>query len=79
MIIARHEVNKLDVGPYQCLYCLQLDVVLIQDLLRPPPPQHSWTTAAIWDIVARDVPNIKECIILGPGLAILFFGHHQEP
>ena len=79
MIIMRHEVNKLDVGLHQHLYCLQLDVVLIQDLSRPPPPQYSWTTAAIWDMVARDTPNIKECIILGPGSAILFFGHHQEP
>ena len=23
--------------------------------------------------------NIKDCVILGPGLANLFFGHHQEP
>ena len=38
MIIVSHEVNKLDVGPHQCLYCLQLDVVFIQDLSRPPPP-----------------------------------------
>ena len=30
-------------------------------------------------MVARDAPNVKECIILGPGSAILFFGHHQEP
>ena len=38
MIFARHEVNELDVGLHRCLYCLQLDVALIQDLLRPPPP-----------------------------------------
>ena len=35
---AGHEVNKLDVGLHQHLYCLQLDVALTQDLLRPPPP-----------------------------------------
>ena len=63
-----HEVNELDVWPCQCLYCLQLDVTLTQDPSRPPPPQHLWTTAAIWDMVARDAPNVKECIILGPGL-----------
>ena len=79
MINAGHEVNELDVGPHRCLYCLQLDVALIQDPLRPPPPQHLWTTAAIWDMVARDAPNVKECVILGPGSAMLFFGHHQEP
>ena len=30
-------------------------------------------------MVARDAPNVKECVILGPGSAILFFGCHQEP
>ena len=74
-----HKVNELDVGLHWHLYCLQLDVALIQDLSRPLSPQHLWTSAAIWDIVARDTPNIKEYIILGPGLAILFFGHHQDP
>ena len=34
----RHKVNELDVGPLRCLYCLQLDVALSQDLSRPPPP-----------------------------------------
>ena len=75
----KHEVNELDMGPHQHVYCLQLDIAMVQDLSRPPPPQHSWTTATIWDIVARDAPNVKECVILGPGLTILFFSHHQEP
>ena len=52
---------------------------MVQDLLRPPPPQHSWTAATIRDMVAGDTPNIKDCIILSPGSAILFFGCHQEP
>ena len=30
-------------------------------------------------MVLTDAPNIKDCVILGPGLAILFFSHHQEP
>ena len=30
-------------------------------------------------MVVTDAPNVKDCIILGPGLAVLFFGHHQEP
>ena len=46
-------------GPHRCLYCLQLDVAMIQDLSRPPPPQHSWTAATIWDMVARDASNVK--------------------
>ena len=32
------EVSELDVGLQQCLYCLQLDVMMVQDLSRPPPP-----------------------------------------
>ena len=79
MVNMRHEVSKLDVGLHQHIYCLQLDIAMVQDLSRPPPLQHSWTIATIWDMVARDAPNVKECVILSPDLAILFFSHHQEP
>ena len=75
---ASHKVDELDMGLHRCHYCLQLDVVMVQDLSRPPPPWHSWMVATISDMVAGDAPNIKDCIILGPGSAILFFGHHQE-
>ena len=30
-------------------------------------------------MVVTDAPNVKDCVILGPGSALLFFGHHQEP
>ena len=30
-------------------------------------------------MVSTDAPIIKDCVILGLGLAILFFSHHQEP
>ena len=30
-------------------------------------------------MVATDAPNVKDCIILNPGSAVLFFSHHQEP
>ena len=30
-------------------------------------------------MVATDAPNVKDCIILSLGLAVLSFGHHQEP
>ena len=42
-------------------------------------PQHLWTVATIKDMVAGDAPNVKDYIILSQGLAVLFFGHHQEP
>ena len=69
----------MDVGPPQCLYCLQLNVALSEDPSRPPPPQFSWTTDTIQDMVTRDAHNVKDCVILGPGSAVLFFGCPQEP
>ena len=30
-------------------------------------------------MVVMDAPNVKDCIILSPDSAVLFFGHHQEP
>ena len=79
MLGMRHKVNELDVELLQHFYCLQLDVALSQDLSRPPPPQSSWTTDTIWDMVTRDAPNVKDCVILGPGLAVLFLVAHRSP
>ena len=52
---------------------------MVREPSRPPPPRPAWTVAIIKDMVSTDTPNIKDCVILGPGLAILFFGRHQEP
>ena len=53
--------------------------MMVQDPSRQPPPRPSWTVAIIKDMVAMDAPNIKDCVILSLGLAILFFSCHQEP
>ena len=66
------EVSELDVGPQRCLYCLQLDITMVREPSRPPPPRLVWTVTIIKDMVSTDAPNIKDCVILGPGLAILF-------
>ena len=52
---------------------------MVQDPLRQPPQQPSWTVAIIKDLVVTDAPNVKDCVILGLGSALLFFSHHQEP
>ena len=52
---------------------------MVREPSRPPPPRPTWTVTIIKDMVSTDAPNIKDCVILGPGLAILFFGRHQEP
>ena len=46
-------------GPHQHLYCLEFDVALTQDPSRLPSPWHSWTTATIWDMVARGCHQCK--------------------
>ena len=73
------KVSELDIGLQWCLYCLQIDVMMIWDLSRQPPPWPIWTIAIIKDMVVMDAPNVKDCVILSPGSALLFFGHHQEP
>ena len=76
---ADQEVSELDIGLKQHLYCLQLDVMMIWNPSRQPPPQSMWTIAIIKDMVVTDAPNVKDCVILGPGSALLFFSHHQKP
>ena len=52
---------------------------MVQDLYRQPPPCPSWTVTIIKNMVVTDAPNVKDCVILGLGSALLFFSHHQEP
>ena len=35
---ADRKVSELDVGPRRHLYCLQLDIMMVQDPSRQPPP-----------------------------------------
>ena len=53
--------------------------MMVRDQSRQPPPQPMWTVTIIKDMVVTDAPNVKDCVILGPGSALLFFSHHQEP
>ena len=63
------EHDDLDHGPQHHYYCIQLDVVLLDIVGRPMPASHVWTPAVICDMIKQD-----ECIPLGLGSAILFFG-----
>ena len=60
-----------------------LSTVRHDDGLRPITDNHllrpSWTVTIIKDMVVMDAPNVKDCVILGLGSALLFFSHHQEP
>ena len=38
VVNTRHKVSELDVGPHQHVIFLQLDIGMVQDLSRPPPP-----------------------------------------
>ena len=69
-----HEANELDVGWQQHLYCLQLDVMMVQDLSRPPTLQHLWTVPTIKDMVVKDAPNVKDYIILAQAQLSCFSG-----
>ena len=73
------EHDDPDYRPQHRYYCIQLDVVLSDVLGRPVPLSHAWTSVVIWDMIIRDVPNVCECILLGPGSAIPFFGRRLEP
>ena len=52
---------------------------MVRDLLRQPPLQPSWMVPIIKDMVVTNAPNVKDCVILSLGSALLFFGCHQEP
>ena len=53
--------------------------MMVRDPYRQPPLRPSWTVTIIKDMVAMDAPNVKDCVILSLGSALLFFSCHQEP
>ena len=56
-----------------------MDMFLNDMDVYPPPPLHSWTIGIIHDLVVEIGPKVGECVSIGPGPALLFFGRLMEP
>ena len=58
-------------------YCLEIQVTLTQELGAIPPPPHSWMAPLVEDMLREARSGLTEAVVIGPGIAILFYGRHS--
>ena len=55
-------------------YCLEIQVILTEELEAIPPPSHPWTAPLVEDMLREARTGLTEAVVIGPGRAILFYG-----
>ena len=55
-------------------YCLEIRVMLTEELGAIPPPSHSWTAPLVEDMLCKARTGLTEAVVIGPGRAVLFYG-----
>ena len=58
-------------------YCLEIRVMLTEELGAIPPPSHSWTVPLVEDMLHEARTGLTEAVGIGPGRAILFYGRYS--
>ena len=55
-------------------HCLEIHVILIEEVGAVPPPSHAWTVPLLEDILCYSRTGLTEAVVTGPGRAVLFYG-----
>ena len=58
-------------------YCVEIQVVSMEDDRVIPPPSHTWQVLIVEDMVYEGRPGLPEAVVTGPGWAVLFYGCHS--
>ena len=58
-------------------YCLEIRVMLTEELGAIPPPCHSWTAPLVEDMLHEARTRLTEAVVTGPCRAVLFYGRHS--
>ena len=58
-------------------YCLEIRVMLTEELGAIPPPSHSWMAPLVEDMLHEARTRLTEALVTGPGRAVLFYGRHS--
>ena len=58
-------------------YCLEIRVMLTEELGAILPPSHSWTTPLVEDMLHKARTGLTKAVLIGPGSAVLFYGSHS--
>ena len=58
-------------------YCLEIRVMLTEELGAIPPPSHSWTAPLVEDMLCKARTGLTKAVVIGPGRVVLFYGRHS--
>ena len=58
-------------------HCLEIQVMLTEELGAEPPPSHSWMAPLVEDMVHDIRTGLTKPVVAGPGRAVLFYGRHS--
>ena len=58
-------------------HCLEIHVTLTKELGAVPPLSHTWTAPQVEDMLHNARIGLTKAIVMGPGMAILFYGRHS--
>ena len=55
-------------------YCLEICVILMEELGTVPPCPHSWIAPLVKDMLHDARTGLTKAVVMGPGRAVLFYG-----
>ena len=58
-------------------HCLEICVILTEELGVVPPPSHSWVTPLVEDMLWDVRTSLTKAVVIGPGRAVLFYGRRS--
>ena len=58
-------------------YCLEIRVMLTEELGAILPPSHSWMAPLVEDMLWEARTGLTKAVVIGPGRAVLFYGRHS--
>ena len=58
-------------------YCLEIRVMLTEELGAIPPPSHSWMAPLVEDMLHKARTGLTEAVVTGPGRVVLFYRRHS--
>ena len=64
-------------GHPNMIYCLEISVMLTEELGAIPPPTHSWMDPFAEDMLQEARTRLTKAVVTGPGRAVLFYGRHS--
>ena len=69
-------VQRPPLGHLNMKHCLEIWVILTDELGDMPPPSHAWMAPVVEDMLQEARAGLTEAVVIGPGRAILFYRRH---